>query len=251
MKISDKIMSGFSAGTKTDGKDTGKQVAKNAFIGLDVIEFEKAYNHTFPSFIGTLIDDIRVEFNDVIFNISQHMAAPVAKEKADEWVYEMNLFLYKTCNEFVVVFQKLRTAGLDWAQSTGKPISAPSKDDFIKEKYSHSKIINVVRENINGVQGVDLEYFQKDLASLILSDKFGIKDKINKLIAATDGLGFVGGSQTQSIKYSLQTILKGRNNLQNELLERIAKESKTIATLFGDTAGKIQHEFQGLSDIGE
>ena len=226
-------------------------VSNGSWIGLDTIQFERTYNTIFPFNVGTIISDFYLQFRTIIDKTSQHMAAPIAVEKAEDWISDMRKFLSKVSNGFVSMFCELQTAGKLWSERTKQPISLPSKTSFVQESVSE-RIINYVKKDMNGVVGADLDFFKKEFARLVLGDDFGVKNKINKLLKDCDELGFVGGQQLANIKSALNNMLSNYSTLQKNLLEKIFGDAQSISNQFGDTAGRISYEFNHLldSDLG-
>ena len=142
-------------------------------------------------------------------------------------------------NVFTSVVNSMKTAGQNWASQTGAAFSAPAYTSTRKELDT-----SVIKENINGVRGIDLTSATTVSNSLAIING-AAEGALSRAVSAVQNCGFIGGESAANLLASLNTI---KTNLNSTLTNCNAQMKTAITNTinnYENTEGKIAQAFAG------
>lgn len=142
-------------------------------------------------------------------------------------------------NVFTSVVNSMKTAGQNWASQTGATFSAPSYTSTRKELNT-----SAIKENINGVRGIDLSAANTTTNSLQIING-AAQGAISRAVSAVQTCGFIGGESAANLLASLRTIEKNINTTFTGCGSQLKSAINTTVTNYKNTEGKIAQAFAG------
>lgn len=140
---------------------------------------------------------------------------------------------------FESVVNAMNEAAQIWASDCGEVYSPVSLSLIIKNIDTSN-----IFENISGIRGIDLDQASQ-VAAKLPTIAAEAENAVSKASSAVDSCGFMGGSQAENLKASLNVIKTNISNATNEITsETKAAFESTIAT-YGNAAGQISQAFAG------
>ncbi len=203
-----------------------------------------------PSIVNSSIGSVKSAYQDLITALGDEMQNQFVAGMADKWAcnqaqrFFTNHFkpsidsLISGSNKiFESVVSTMNAAGQNWANQTESSYS-PQSFSMINKNIDAS----VIRENVGGVRGIDLDAANA-VAAKLPSIAEHAKSALTQAQNAVQNSGFVGGNQQANLVNSLGLI---KNNIDSatEELTSLTKSAidETIAA-YSDTEGTISGMF--------
>ena len=140
---------------------------------------------------------------------------------------------------FNSVVDSINSAAITWANDTQSEYQSQALNVITK-----SLDVSNVRENINGIRGIDLEAVQGITSQL--SDILGdTTTALNSAIEAVRDSGFVGGAQENNLVNSINVIKSNIESAVEYINSDCQMKVKTTVEQYENTAGRIAQAFAG------
>ena len=149
----------------------------------------------------------------------------------------MNQLLVGINTCFRSVIQAMNTAAQVWASKTGTSFAGGQFNEIIG-----TIDVSLIRENINGVRGIDVAATNPVVAKLnsIANDA---QVALSHAKNAVNQSGFIDGTQAQSLVESLQLIENKVTNAMNNLSAQTINSINNTINEYADAAGQVGNAF--------
>ena len=183
-----------------------------------------------------LCKDFKTQFVDAMATI---WACKDAQDYFAAVKTSMDSLTEETEKIFRSVVDSMGSAGKNWGLQTGTSYTAPS---FVSNRMSLD--VSGIKENINGVRGIDLDAAENVKSVL---ETLSSRTTTNLTFAkhAVLSSGFIGGTSEANLQNSLEQI---RNNIQSSfqnLTQQLNTAIDNTIANYSNTEGKIAQAFAG------
>lgn len=214
----------------------------SGFTGFDpsaVNATIKKVNDAYGKLIHVLGDQVQNRF---VGGMQDKWACNQAQQFFNEsFKPAMDSLITSSTSTFNNVVDSINSAASAWAERT--------KSQYSKKAFSPiNKKINtsVIRENINGVRGIDLQNASTVAAELIKISSEA-SQALSEAQAAVRGCGFIGGNQEANLVGSLEKIKNNIDKLTQEATGQTKKAIESTIAEYSDLEGKVSQAFSGQS----
>lgn len=204
-----------------------------------------------PSEVQSSIRSVISAYNQLIAAIHDDMQNQFVKGMSDKWACKQAQDFFKefkkTVDELITKSSTTFKSVVDAMNSAGKAWADNTKSSYTKTSFTEktTKIdISSIKENINGVRGVDKEQADNVAAKLPIIAK-SAATALDNAKRAVGTCGFVGGNQASSLQNSLETIKTNINKAVSDIATAAEKAIKTTSQNYSTTANKISNAFKG------
>ena len=142
-------------------------------------------------------------------------------------------------NVFASVVNSMKTAGQNWANQTGATFSAPTYTSIRKELDT-----SVIKENINGVRGIDLASASTVSNSLAIING-AAEGTLSRAVSAVQNCGFIGGESAANLLASLNAIKTNLNSTLANCNTQMKTAINNTISNYENTEGQIAQAFAG------
>ena len=204
-----------------------------------------------PSIVNSSIGSVKTAYQDLITALGDEMQNQFVAGMADKWAcnqaqhFFTNAFkpaidsLISSSNvTFESVVNSMNSAGNAWAQQTESSYS-PQSFSMINKNIDAS----VIRENVNGIRGIDLDAANAVAAKLPAIAE-SAKSALTQAQNAVQNSGFIGGSQQANLVNSLGTIKSKIDAATEEITSETKNAIDATVANYSNTEGKISEAFQ-------
>ena len=138
---------------------------------------------------------------------------------------------------YMGIFNTMDVAGRKWANATN---TAYNGRYFNR---GHNKIdVSEIKENINGVRGIDLAMAEKTVKVLDRIEK-DAENALNNALNAVLNCGFIGGTSAETLSNTVRKFSKETAGTFQNIIQSIENAIKETVTKYADTEGKISKSF--------
>ena len=207
------------------------EAARSTLTGV-----QAAYNE-FIQAIGTSVQ------SKFIGGMSQRWACNSAIEYfRDTFKPSLEAVITDANTRFSKHFEELNDSATKWASQTG---STFNKVNFTPNNFKYD--ISVIRENINGVRGID-----KADAMNVVRDLQPIKQAAEAALTKASNVivqyhAFYGEGQDEALVNSINRIKSALNSAFEEQISNIDRFIQKTITDYEDTAGRVAQNFSSAS----
>lgn len=206
-----------------------------------------------PEQVNFCIESLKKSYEELIILLGDGVQNNIVNELSDKWASNQAISffndVFKTSFDSLLisinaVFERVISVIISeaqlWANRTCTIYIAP---EFVQI----NKMIDVslIRENVNGVRGIDLES-SRSVLSKLPSIVESTNTILNQAQQSVLNCGFIGGSQGDNL-YSLLGSVK--TNVQNSIQDVISQFNNSVQstiTGYSDTAGLISNMFASI-----
>lgn len=195
-----------------------------------------AINSAFSSLMQAIQADMQSEF---VGGMADKWACKQAQDFFNEYKGIMNTLINKSNDVFKSVVDSMNSAAQAWAQSTNSEFS---KITFTEKKTQIT--VDSIKENINGVRGIDLQA-ATTVAAKLNTIAQSAEGALTNAQRAVDTCGFIGGNQATNLVNALGTVKKNINDAVRTISDDAKKAIDNTVTAYTDTEGKVSSAFNG------
>ena len=139
------------------------------------------------------------------------------------------------------IFITMNQAGRYWANATNTSYSELS---FNK---GHDKIdVSGIKENIDGVRGIDLVMAEDTVKVLDRIEKEA-ENALNNALTAVLNCGFIGGDSAETLSNTVRKFSKETAGTFKNIIQSIEKAIKDTVSKYADTEGQISKSFSNIN----
>ena len=203
-----------------------------------------------PQLVQNSINDVEAAYTDLMQAMGTNMQTQFVNEMANCWAcaeaqtFFNNNFkpvvdelLNGTYAIFESVVNAMNSAAQVWSMQTGAEWVSKT---FTGEKKSIDT--SNIKENINGVRGVD-EANANSTAERLAVIASDVDNALSKAQQAVTNCGFVGADMEAQLINSLQTIRNNVNNATQELTQSTKTAITQTVQTYGNIARKVENAF--------
>ena len=190
--------------------------------------------------VESIYSEINRTFEDILWGMEQHWAAPEAEIYCENLKDRMGSILQSSGAKLRIVMTEIREAVHNWCITTDYKNMKLSIDSF---DNLHSSIKSYkCFTNWNGVVGIDVEEFTELLNRYRKNDN--IKSHLNSFSYQLDLFGFIGGGQQKALTESVRGVCCQFDRSLTEFIEEITDNMSKIVEKYKDTAGEVYKQFK-------
>lgn len=203
-----------------------------------------------PDVVNRSINAVSAAYRELNTQLQNEMQTKFVSGMSDKWACENAVKFFQeafkpSVDEIITssnrVFQSvadaMNSAGRAWASSTGSAYS-PAQFSVNETKIS----IDSIKENINGVRGIDLQNSISVINQLpVIANAAG--QALTNAQRAVAECGFMGGSQQGNLDASLRTIKEKINSAVSDLTEKAKQAMEQTVSTYQDTEGQVAKAF--------
>lgn len=207
-------------------------------VSQTIRRVQSAYENTVNAFFDGMQNKFVNRMSEIwACNVAVDFFNTVVKEQVDNIIGDSNRGGITMV--FNSVVESINSAAITWAGDTQSEYQSQSLNVITK-----SLDVSNVRENINGIRGIDLEAVQGITSQLsdILSDT---TTALNSAIEAVRDSGFVGGAQESNLVDSINVIKRNIESAVEYINSDCQLKVKTTVEQYENTAGRIAQAFAG------
>ncbi len=207
-------------------------------VAQTIRRVQSAYENTVNAFFDGMQNKFVNRMSEIwACNVAVDFFNTVVKEQVDNIIGDSNRGGITMV--FNSVVESINSAAITWAGDTQSEYQSQSLNVITK-----SLDVSNVRENINGIRGIDLEAVQGITSQLsdILSDT---TTALNSAIEAVRDSGFVGGAQESNLVDSINVIKRNIESAVEYINSDCQLKVKTTVEQYENTAGRIAQAFAG------
>ena len=206
-----------------------------------------------PDQVNLCIESIKKSYEELIYLLGDGIQNNIVNELSNKWASNQAISffndVFKTSVDSLLisinaVFERVISLIISeaqiWANNTDTIYIAP---EFVQ--INKMLDVSLIRENINGVRGIDLESCRNILAKLP-SFVESTNTILNQAQHVISNSGFIGGAQGENLYSLLGSVKTNIQNSVQDVISQFNNSAKSTVTGYSDTAGMISNMFASL-----